>query len=93
MSVLPDLYQSEGPNLFDPRNPFTGEAYVPTESPRGEIGFYVVSDGTAKPLRVFMRTPSFGNLQALPALFEGHLVADSVAALGSMDFVLGDVDR
>jgi NADH-quinone oxidoreductase subunit D len=70
-----------------------GEAYVPTESPRGEIGFYVVSDGTAKPLRVFMRTPSFGNLQALPALFEGHLVADSVAALGSMDFVLGDVDR
>ena len=70
-----------------------GEAYVPTESPRGEIGFYVVSDGTAKPLRVFMRTPSFGNLQALPALFEGHLVADSVAALGSMDFMLGDVDR
>jgi NADH-quinone oxidoreductase subunit D len=70
-----------------------GEAYVPTESPRGEIGFYVVSDGTAKPLRVFMRTPSFGNLQALPALFEGHLVADSVAALVSMDFVLGDVDR
>ncbi len=70
-----------------------GEAYVPTESPRGEIGFFVVSDGTAKPLRVFMRTPSFGNLQALPALFEGHLVADSVAALGSMDFVLGDVDR
>jgi NADH-quinone oxidoreductase subunit D len=70
-----------------------GEAFVPTESPRGEIGFYVVSDGTAKPLRVFMRTPSFGNLQALPALFEGHLVADSVAALGSMDFMLGDVDR
>ena len=70
-----------------------GEAYVPTESPRGEIGFFVVSDGTAKPLRVYMRTPSFGNLQALPALFEGHLVADSVAALGSMDFVLGDVDR
>ena len=70
-----------------------GEAYVPTESPRGEIGFYVVSDGTSKPLRVFMRTPSFGNLQALSALFEGNLVADSVAALGSMDFVLGDVDR
>jgi NADH-quinone oxidoreductase subunit D len=70
-----------------------GEAYVPTEAPRGEIGFYCVSDGTAKPLRVFMRTPSFGNLQALPALFEGNLVADSVAALGSMDFVLGDVDR
>jgi NADH-quinone oxidoreductase subunit D len=70
-----------------------GEAYVPVESPRGEIGFYVVSDGTSKPLRVFMRTPSFGNLQALPALFEGNLVANSIAALGSMDFVLGDVDR
>jgi len=70
-----------------------GEAYVPTESPRGEIGFYVVSDGTSKPYRVFMRTPSFGNLQALTPLFVGSLVADSVASLGSMDFVLGDVDR
>jgi NADH-quinone oxidoreductase subunit D len=70
-----------------------GEAYVPVESPRGEIGFYVVSDGTSKPYRVFTRTPSFGNLQSLPALFRGKLVADSVAALGSMDFVLGDVDR
>jgi NADH-quinone oxidoreductase subunit D len=70
-----------------------GEAFVPVESPRGEIGFYVVSDGTSKPYRVFMRTPSFGNLQALPALFEGKLIADTIAALGSMDFVLGDVDR
>ncbi len=70
-----------------------GEAFVPVESPRGEIGFYVVSDGTSKPLRVFMRTPSFGNLQCLPALFEGSLISDSIASLGSMDFVLGDVDR
>jgi NADH-quinone oxidoreductase subunit D len=70
-----------------------GEAYVPVESPRGEIGFYVVSDGTSKPHRVFMRTPSFGNLQSLPALFEGNLISDSIASLGSMDFVLGDVDR
>jgi len=70
-----------------------GEAYVPVESPRGEIGFYVVSDGTSKPYRVYMRTPSFGNLQALPALFEGRLIADTIAGLGSMDFVLGDVDR
>lgn len=70
-----------------------GEAYVPVESPRGEIGFYAVSDGTSKPFRVFMRTPSFGNLQCLPALFEGKLISDSIAALGSMDFVLGDVDR
>lgn len=70
-----------------------GEAYVPVESPRGEIGFYVVSDGTSKPYRVFMRTPSFGNLQSLVPLFEGSLVADCIASLGSMDFVLGDVDR
>jgi NADH-quinone oxidoreductase subunit D len=70
-----------------------GEAYQAVESPRGEIGYYVVSDGTSKPYRVFMRTPSFGNLQALPALLEGRLLADSIASLGSMDFVLGDTDR
>ena len=70
-----------------------GEAFQTVESPRGEIGYYVVSNGTSKPYRVYMRTPSFGNLQALPALLEGRLLADSIAALGSMDFVLGDVDR
>src|SRR5579863_46485 len=71
----------------------SGEAYQAVESPRGEIAYYVVSNGTSKPYRVFMRTPSFGNLQALPALLEGRLLADSIASLGSMDFVLGDVDR
>jgi len=70
-----------------------GEVYQCVESPRGEIGYYVVSNGTSKPHRVFMRTPSFGNLQALPVLLEGHLIADSIASLGSMDFVLGDADR
>jgi NADH-quinone oxidoreductase subunit D len=70
-----------------------GEAYVPVESPRGELGFFVVSDGTSKPLRVFMRTPSYGNLQARSELFQGKLISDSIATLGSMDFVLGDVDR
>jgi len=70
-----------------------GEVYQAIESPRGEIAYYVVSDGTSRPYRVFMRTPSFGNLQALPALLEGRLLADSIAALGSMDFVLGDTDR
>ena len=70
-----------------------GSVYQITESPRGELGFYVVSDGTAKPHRVFMRTPSFGNLQALGALLEGVPIADSIAIMGSMDFVLGDVDR
>jgi NADH-quinone oxidoreductase subunit D len=70
-----------------------GEVYQCIESPRGEIGYYIVSDGTSKPYRVHMRTPSFGNLQSLPKLLEGILIADSIAALGSMDFVLGDTDR
>jgi NADH-quinone oxidoreductase subunit D len=70
-----------------------GEVFQVIESPRGEIGYYVVSDGTAKPYRVHMRTPSFGNLQVLPAMIEGQLIADTIAGLGSMDFVLGDTDR
>ena len=70
-----------------------GEAYQAVESPRGEIAYYIVSDGTSKPYRVHMRTPSFANLMALPPLLEGTLIADSIASLGSMDFVLGDTDR
>ncbi len=70
-----------------------GEVYQAVESPRGEIAYYIVSDGTSKPYRVHMRTPSFGNLQGLPKLLENILIADSIAALGSMDFVLGDTDR
>ena len=70
-----------------------GEVYQCVESPRGEIGYYIVSDGTSKPYRVHMRTPSFANLQALPTMLKGELIADSIAALGSMDFVLGDTDR
>jgi NADH-quinone oxidoreductase subunit D len=70
-----------------------GSVYQVVESPRGELGYFIVSDGTATPHRVFMRTPSFGNLQALGAMLEGSLIADSIASMGSMDFVLGDVDR
>ncbi|MBZ5582950.1 MAG: NADH-quinone oxidoreductase subunit D [Acidobacteriia bacterium] len=70
-----------------------GEVYQVIESPRGELGFYVVSDGTTSPYRVHMRTPSFGNLQATPRMVEGTLIADTIASIGSMDFVLGDTDR
>ena len=70
-----------------------GEAYAAIESPRGEIAYYVVSNGTSRPYRVFMRTPSFGNLQGLGPMIEGCMIADTIAAMGSMDFVLGDVDR
>ncbi len=70
-----------------------GEVYQAIESPRGEIGFYMVSDGTAKPYRVHVRAPSFANLSLLPPMCEGRLIADVVAAIGSIDIVLGDVDR
>lgn len=70
-----------------------GSTFTVVESPRGELGYYVVSDGTPHPHRVFMRTPSFGNLQALGAMLEGSLIADSIAIMGSVDFVLGDCDR
>lgn len=70
-----------------------GEVYQVIESPRGELGYYIVSDGTSKPFRVHMRTPSFGNIQGLGPMCEGGLIADTIAAMGSMDFVLGDTDR
>ncbi len=70
-----------------------GSVFQVVESPRGELGYYVVSDGTANPHRVFMRTPSFGNLQALGAMLEGVLLADAVPIMASLDFVLGDTDR
>lgn len=70
-----------------------GEVYQAVESPRGEMGYYIVSDGTAKPYRVHMRAPSFANLATLKKMCEGRLIADVVAAIGSIDIVLGDIDR
>ena len=70
-----------------------GEVYQAVESPRGEMGYYVVSDGTAKPYRVHMRAACLANLQTLPAMCEGRLIADVVAAIGSIDIVLGEIDR
>jgi NADH-quinone oxidoreductase subunit D len=73
--------------------PPAGEAYVGLESPRGELGFYIVSDGSGRPIRVHERGPSFANLQALPKIVEGGAVADVVACIASMDPIMGEVDR
>ncbi|PYX96313.1 MAG: NADH-quinone oxidoreductase subunit D [Acidobacteria bacterium] len=70
-----------------------GEVYQAVESPRGEMGYYVISDGTAKPYRVHMRAACLANLQLLPLMCEGRLIADVVAAIGSIDIVLGEIDR
>lgn len=71
----------------------TGEAYRPVESSKGELGFYVVANGTEKPHRVRVRPPSFYNLEALPDMVKGRMIADVVALIGSIDIVLGEVDR
>ncbi len=73
--------------------PPKGEVFVRTESPKGELDFYIVSDGTARPYRMHVRAPSFANLEALPRMIEGCFLADVVAAIGSIDIVLGEVDR
>jgi len=70
-----------------------GEVYVAVESPRGELGCYLVSDGSAKPFRMHIRAPSFVNLQSLPVMMHGGLVADAVATISSVDPVMGEVDR
>jgi NADH-quinone oxidoreductase subunit D len=70
-----------------------GQAYVPVESPRGELGCHVVSDGGTRPFRAHLRDPSFNHLQALPAMAEGGLIADIIPAIASIDPVLGGVDR
>jgi NADH-quinone oxidoreductase subunit D len=70
-----------------------GQAYVPVESPRGELGAHVVSDGGTRPYRVHLRDPSFVNLQAVPALTEGGMISDVVASVASIDPVMGGVDR
>ena len=70
-----------------------GEAYAAVESPRGELGCFVVADGSAKPARVHMRDPSFVNLQALPRMVKDSLLADFIASVAMLDPILGGVDR
>ncbi len=73
--------------------PEPGEVYVGIEAPKGELGFYLVSDGSPRPYRMKIRPPSFLNLQALPQMAEGRMLADLVAIIGTLDIVLGDIDR
>jgi len=73
--------------------PDAGEIYVRTETPRGELGFYVISDGSATPYRVKARAPAFVNLSVMPEISRGCMIADLVAIVGSVDIVLGEVDR
>jgi len=70
-----------------------GEVYFAAENPKGELGFYIVGDGTSHPYRCHIRSPSFIHLRALPPMVEGRLLSDVVAAIGSIDIVLGEVDR
>jgi NADH-quinone oxidoreductase subunit D len=73
--------------------PEAGEIYQSVENPKGEVGFYIVSDGSARPYRMKIRPASFINLQALPKMCEGSLIADVVAVIGTLDIVLGEIDR
>jgi NADH-quinone oxidoreductase subunit D len=83
MAKLPKVLRSE-----------VNEIYHPTEAPKGEAGYYLIGEkGSLNPYRFRIRTPSFNNLQALPKMVEGHLVADIVAAIGTLDVVLGEIDR
>jgi NADH-quinone oxidoreductase subunit D len=73
--------------------PEKGEVYVGIEAPKGELGYYLVSDGSVHPYRMKIRPPSFVNLQALPQMVEGSLLADVIATIGTLDIVLGEIDR
>jgi NADH:ubiquinone oxidoreductase subunit D len=70
-----------------------GEVYHAVESSKGELGFFIASDGTSDPLRCHVRAPSLMNVQAIPLVSRGRLLSDMMAIIGSLDFVMGEVDR
>ncbi len=80
-------------NVMEGPRPAIGESYVAVESPKGEKGYYMVSDGTSKPVRWRIRPPSFVNLSAIPRMVEGHLLSDVIAINASIDIVMGEIDR
>ena len=91
-----DQMPPEGPIMGEvPRKfkPPEGEVYAHVESPRGDLGVYIVSDGSPQPFRLKWRSPCFSNLQSVQAMAPGSLIADLVAIVGSIDIVLGEVDR
>lgn len=90
LTGMPYTAQTYFPRIFTPP---AGEVYSRVEAPKGELGFYVVSDGTTKPYRVKIRSPSFCNLTAIPKMVVGLKIPDLIAAFGTIDVVLGDVDR
>ena len=73
--------------------PPVGEVYVSIEAPKGELGYFIVSDGSTQPYRIRVRPPSLINLQALDRMCRGALIADVVAIIGTLDIVLGEIDR
>lgn len=90
MTGEPTAVMTYFPRIFTPP---AGEVYSRIEAPKGELGFYIVSDGTTKPYRVKIRSPSFCNLTAIPKMVQGLKIPDLIAAFGTIDVVLGDVDR
>jgi len=96
--LLPKLRETTGESIFGGKSSYSikvpeGESYGYGENPKGELGFYVVSDGGGNPWRYHVRAPSFINLTPLGEMCKGHKVADVVAILGSIDIVLGETDR
>lgn len=90
MTGTPSAVSTYFPRIFTPP---AGEVYSRIEAPKGELGFYIASDGTTKPYRVKIRSPSFCNLTAIPKMVQGLKIPDLIAAFGTIDVVLGDVDR